>query len=75
MIDVSSTYCGNHFTVNVNQTIIPHALSLSNDIGQLFLSKIRGKNTMSLCLLTCAQVNSGFRKKGSSVFRSQRDFM
>ena len=48
MINVSLTYCGNHFTVNVNQTIMSYALNLSRDRGQLFLSKILGEKHCEL---------------------------
>ena len=43
MMEVSWTYCGNCFTVYVNQTITLYALNLQSDVCQLFLNKT-GKN-------------------------------
>ena len=40
MMDASWTFCGNHFTVYVNQTIMLYALNLYSDVCQLFLNKI-----------------------------------
>ena len=42
-MDVSWTYCGNHFTIYVNQTIMLYLLSLYNHVFQLFLNKTGGK--------------------------------
>ena len=39
MRDVSWIYCDNYFTVGINQTIMPYALNLYSEIGQLFLNK------------------------------------
>lgn len=36
---VSWTYCGNHFTVYLNQTILLYTLSFHSDVCQLFLKK------------------------------------
>lgn len=43
MMHVNETYCGHHFTMYVNQTIMPYILNLHSDIHQLFLIKIRNK--------------------------------
>ena len=43
MMDVSGTYCGNHFTIYVNQTIMLYPLNLYSDVYQLFLNKIGNK--------------------------------
>ena len=38
-MDVSLTYCNNHFTIYVNQTIMLYTLNLYSDVCQLFLNK------------------------------------
>ena len=38
-MDINWTYCGNHFTICVNQIIILYALNLYSDVYQLFLNK------------------------------------
>lgn len=38
--DVSCTYCGNHFTTHVSQTIVLDPLNLYSGPYQLFLNKI-----------------------------------
>ena len=38
-IDVSWTYCDNHFTIDVNQTTVLYTLKLYSDVSWLFLSK------------------------------------
>ena len=38
-MDVSCTYCGNHCTIYVSQTIMLYALNLYGDVCQLFLNK------------------------------------
>lgn len=45
--NVSWTYCGNHFTTYVNQTITLYALSLYSDVCQLFLNKT-GENKIKI---------------------------
>ena len=42
-MDISWTYCGNHFTICINQTILLYALNLYSHVGHLFLNKT-GKN-------------------------------
>lgn len=42
MMDVSWTYCGNPFTINVTQTIMLFALNLHSEDCQLFLNKTGG---------------------------------
>ena len=39
MMDVSWTYCGNQFTINVIQTIMQYTLNWHSDACQLFLHK------------------------------------
>ena len=36
--DISTTYCGNHFAINENQTILLYALNLYSDACHLFLN-------------------------------------
>ena len=38
-MDVSWTYCGNHFTIYVNQIIMLYVYNLYSDVCQLFLNK------------------------------------
>ena len=46
MMNVSWTYCGSHFTIYVNQTIMLCTLNVYSDVCQLFLSKTGKKETM-----------------------------
>ena len=43
-MNVSWTYCDNHFTIYMNQTFMLYALNIDNDVCQLFLNKTRGGN-------------------------------
>ena len=53
--DVSWTYCDNHFTIYVNQTIVLYTLKLYSDLSWLFLSKTgktyTPKKFFSVCFL------------------------
>lgn len=42
-MDVNWTYCDNHFTMYVNQTLKLYALNLYSDVCQLFFNKTGGK--------------------------------
>jgi len=54
-VGVSLTYCGNHFTIYINQTIMLYTLNLHHDVRKLFLNKT-GKSCEKQNLKT-------FRKK------------
>lgn len=45
-MDVSRTYCANHFTVHVNQTVVLDPLKLYNNMCLVLLNKT-GKNNNS----------------------------
>ena len=47
MIDVSSTCCGNHFTICVNQAIMPHALNVHSEVHQF--SSVQSLSRVWLC--------------------------
>ena len=55
MMDI--TYCGNHFTIYVNKTIMLHTLNLYSGICQLFLNKTKKKKTTSFSLLCLSLYN------------------
>ena len=44
---LNKTYCGNHFTIYINQIIMLHTLNLYSGICQLFLNKTKKKKTTS----------------------------
>lgn len=46
VMDASQTYCANHFTVHVNQTVVLDPLKLYNNMCLVLLNKI-GKNNNS----------------------------
>ena len=39
MMDVNWTYCGDHFTIYANRTIMLYTLNIYSDVCQLFLNK------------------------------------
>ena len=64
MMDASWTYCDNHFTIYVNQTIMLYDLDLYSEICQLFLSKTGKK--IKYCLQL--EVIQKLRKKNEIAF-------
>ena len=60
--DDSWAYCGNHFTIYVNQTITLYALNLPNDVHQLFLNKTGGNKRKGcfwkVCLVSLGVLTS-----------------
>ena len=46
-MDISWTYCGNHFTIYVNHTIMLYALNLHSDVCQLFLNTTGKESTLA----------------------------
>lgn len=71
-IDFNWTYCGNHFTIYLNQTTILSTLNLYGDVYQLFLNEIGKKNvslTNSTQLSTCDGLNNGWKM---SMFTSSK---
>lgn len=42
-MDVSWNCCGDHFTIYVNQTIVPYTLNLYSDVCQFFIKKTEKK--------------------------------
>ena len=60
--DDSWAYCGNHFTIYVNQTITLYALNLPNDVHRLFLNKTGGNKRKrwfwKVCLVSLGVLTS-----------------
>ena len=46
MIDVHSTYCGNHFMMYINQIIMLFNLNLYSAVYKLYLNKIGRQNVL-----------------------------
>lgn len=43
MMDVNQTYCGHHFPINVNQTIMLYVLNLHSGYVRYFSISLEGK--------------------------------